>query len=82
MGIVSPAMIEAYGRYGISEQPGGPLGLASMLGRLYCGRRRHRIAGMSIHLLGRLQSVKIVENFNDQIMNNLNFSNTKNVLSK
>lgn len=41
-----------------------------------------RVAGVAVQLFGRLQSVKIVENFNDQIMSNLDFSNTRNVLSK
>ena len=40
------------------------------------------VAGVAVQLFGRLQSVKIVEIFNDQIMSNLNFSNTRNVLSK
>lgn len=37
MGIVSPAMIEAYGRYGISEQPGALLALRRCLAACTAG---------------------------------------------
>lgn len=40
------------------------------------------LVGMNVQLFEHLHSVKIVKNFNDQTMNNPDFSNTRNALSK
>jgi len=79
-------MVQACGRYDISEKSGP---WRRCLSASVESERRQRldaandhIAGMPPRLFKRPQSVKIVQKFNDSIMNNPCFLATRNVLSK